>query len=369
MTKKIDGKKDEQTRKRIAPIIFRYIFLFVILGALIGLVGYFISQKDLVVYDTPAPMVVVEYPKIDSIDRKFQLPTYIQAKNLIPVIPYVSGTIENYSVQVGDYVERGQILAQIDTTIFEQQKLQAEAAYIAYKSTYDRVEKLYENNFTSEQNLDEITAKMNSSKAQLEQAKTQLGYATVKAPISGTVLLAPQAKGAFANPSNPLAVIANLSNQIIDIQVPEKYFDLFNQNKDILKVSIQRPNNGLSTTAYVLNIDPFIKPESKIFILTCQLQGDLSFFRPGMYVIATIIYESDENVPLLPQSSRKIDGSVYYYDPSDSTANYLSPDELNIKMENEYYFEIPSKYASYKFITEGQNIVFDKQKVNIKGAK
>jgi RND family efflux transporter MFP subunit len=369
MKKKIDDEKMDKTKNRILPVVFRYLVFFVILGLLIGFISYTISHKKVVEYETPSPMVVVEYPIIGSIERKVQLPSYIQAKDMILVIPFVEGKIEDYSVGVGDYVQKDQVLAQIDTTILLQQKLQAEAAYTAYKSTYDRVKKLYDNNSISAQNFDEVKAMMNESKAQLEQAKTQLGYATIKAPVSGTVLSAPQAKGSIASSTVPMAVIADLSNQIVNIQVPEKYFEVFKRNEYTMKITIQRPSNGVSTTADVLNIEPFIKPESKVFVLACQLKGDLSYFRPGMYVMATIAYEGVEDVLLLPQYARKTDGSVYYYDSSDSTANYLSPEELNITMENEDYFEIPSKYASFSFITDGQNTVFDQQIVNIKGAK
>lgn len=369
MIKRIEPEKKEKIKKKMGVVIIRYIALFIILGLLIVFINYSIKNKKVVTYVTPTPSVVVESPQIRAIEKSVELPTYIEAKDMIPVVPFVAGTINEYSVAVGDHVEKDQVLAQIDTTIFEQQKLQAEAAYVAYLATYKRVKKLYDNNSTSEQNYDEAKAKMDASKAQYEQAKTQLGYATVKAPVSGTVLLAPLAKGSIASSPNPIAVIADLSNQIINIQVPEKYFDIFNENKDVMNVSITRPNNGTSTTARVISIDPYIKPESKVFILKCQLRGDLSYFRPGMYVIAKIIYAKDENVPTLPQMARKTDGSVYYYDPSDATANYISSDELNITMENEKLFEVPAKYAKFNFIIDGQNTVFDKQKVNIKGDK
>jgi RND family efflux transporter MFP subunit len=369
MIKRTEPKKKEKIKKKIGVVILRYIVLFLILGLLVLFVNYSIENKEVVTYVSPTPSVVVESPKMGVIEKSVELPTYVEAKNMIPIIPFVSGTIDEYSVAVGDYVEKDQVLAQIDTSIFEQQKLQAEAAYTAYLATYNRVQRLYENGSTSEQNFDEVKAKMEASKAQLEQAKTQLGYATVKASVSGTVLLAPLAKGSVAASPNPVAVIADLTDQIVNIQVPEKYFNIFNENKDEMSVIVTRPNDGSSTTASVISIDPYIKPESKVFILKCQLTGDLTNFRPGMYTLATITYARDENVPLLPQSARKTDGSVYYYDPSDASANYISSDDLNIIMENDEVFEIPSSLAKFNFIVDGQNTVFDKQKVNIKGDK
>lgn len=364
----MEKKKKEIIKKKLGLIVLRYIVLFSLLGALIAFVNYTIANRKVVTYTPPAPMVSIESPYIGSIKKTVVLPTYIEAKDLIPVVPFVSGTIMEYPVKVGEYVEKDQLLTQIDTTLFKQQKLQAEAAYKAYESTYERVEKLFLSNSTSAQNFDEIKAKRDASKAQLELANVQLGYASVKAPVSGTVLLAPLAKGSIAAAPNPVAVIADLSNQIVNIQVPEKYFDIFTAHKNQLSITVERPNSGTSTTAQVISIDPYIKPESKVFLVKCQLRGDLSYFRPGMYVLASITYDSKDNVYLLPQSARKTDGSLYYYNPGDGTANYLSPDDLNIQMENEKEFEVPDKFAPYKFIVDGQNTVFDGQKVSIEGA-
>ncbi len=357
--------KKESKIKKTVKIILRYIILILIIGSLVYFVNNRINNAEKIVYIAPKPTVKIEKPHIDTIEKEVTFPTYIEAKEMIAVIPFVQGTIMDYNVKVGEYIEKDDIVAQIDPTPFEQQVLQAKAAFDAYEKTFQRIEQLYKSKATSEQNYDEVKAKYDAAKAQLELANVQLGYASVKAPVSGTILMAPLSKGNVASSANPLAVIADLESQVVNIQVPEKYYDIFVKNQDILEIELSRPQSEAKAKANLLSIDPYIHPESKIFIVKAELVGDLTYFRPGMYTLATITYEKIENIYVLNQYAKKIDGSLYYYDEVDQAAHYLSNDLISSNHENNDIFRIPDKYKDYQFIVDGQNTVFDSQKVNI----
>ncbi len=359
------GTKNNKKKSKVFKIILRYLILFILLGSLVYFVNYRISNKEEIVYIAPKPTVKIEKPHIDTIEKQVTFPTYIEANDTIAVIPFVQGTIKSYNIKVGEHIEKDQIIAQIDPIPFEQQVLQAKAAFEAYEKTFERVEALYKKNATSAQNYDEIKAKYNAAKAQLELAKVQLGYASVKAPVSGTILLAPQSVGNVAAAPNPLAVIANLDSQIVNIQVPEKYYDIFIKNKDMLTINLSRPQSDAATQAKLLSIDPYIQPESKVFIVKAKLIGDLTYFRPGMYTLATITYEKIENVYVLSQEAKKLDGSLYYYDESDKKAHFLDSKFISSDQENNEIFRVPDKFSNYNFIVEGQNTVFDSQQVNV----
>ena len=132
------------------------------------------------------PVVVTQKPVRQNLVESISISGYIEAKSMIPVVPFVSGTITEYPVSVGDYVEKNQLLAKIDDKPFRQQMIQAEAAYFAAKSTYDRVESLYKAGATTQQNYDTTRAQYDANKAQYDLAKLQLGYTEVCSPISGT---------------------------------------------------------------------------------------------------------------------------------------------------------------------------------------
>ena len=318
------------------------------------------------------PVVVIQKPVRQNLVESISISGYIEAKSMIPVVPFVSGTITEYPVSVGDYVEKNQLLAKIDDKPFRQQMIQAEAAYFAAKSTYDRVESLYKAGATTQQNYDTTRAQYDANKAQYDLAKLQLGYTEVCSPISGTVLVADQAVGDIGNQQSPVAIVADLNNLVVRLKVPEKYFDLFVSEKENLSVKITRPAEknlfeDAVSPAIIENIAPYVSPQNKTFEVVCRLTQNSERFKPGMFVKVQIAYKTYENVPVIPLNAKKMDGSFYIYDEESQTVHFQMPDEkTSISSINDgINFIVDEQFADSYFVIDGQNFVFDGQKVRL----
>ena len=112
-----------------------------------------------------------------------------------------SGTVTNLYVNIGDYVKKGQLLAEIDSSELKAKYNQALAnlanakVNMKYaKIELDRMKKLNEKEYVSEQTFDnaqrafEITkSRVMQEKANVEFAKIQLGYTKIYAPTSGVI--------------------------------------------------------------------------------------------------------------------------------------------------------------------------------------
>ena len=318
------------------------------------------------------PVVVTQKPVRQNLVESISISGYIEAKSMIPVVPFVSGTITEYPVSVGDYVEKNQLLAKIDDKPFRQQMIQAEAAYFAAKSTYDRVESLYKAGATTQQNYDTTRAQYDANKAQYDLAKLQLGYTEVCSPISGTVLVADQAVGDIGNQQSPVAIVADLNNLVVRLKVPEKYFDLFVSEKENLSVKITRPAEknlfeDAVSPAIIENIAPYVSPQNKTFEVVCRLTQNSERFKPGMFVKVQIAYKTYENVPVIPLNAKKMDGSFYIYDEESQTVHFQMPDkQTSISSVNDgINFIVDEQFADSYFVIDGQNFVFDGQKVRL----
>ncbi len=343
----------------VALVLFSAVYLFL----------YAKSPKE-----TPIPKtsVVLMKPGLATVTESITMSGFVEAKDLIAVVPLVSGTLTSYPYKAGDYVWKGQTLAKIDDAPFLQTKLQAEAAYLGYQSTYNRIENLYNSGAASRQDYDTVKAQRDAAKAQLDLAEVQLGYATVTSPVNGTILQAPQAKGNIASSAQPLYVITDLEQQVIRLSVPEKYYSLFRKGRSTLEAVITRPGTeGFSDSAKCIGtletISPYIQADSKTFQAVFSLKTeDGSYistdFRPGMYVSIQVNFRKHENVPVLPHSVRKTDGSCYVFDESGETAVYL---DFTPEASDKDSFIVPKEYENYYFISDGQNSVFDGQKVNV----
>ena len=373
ITENAPAKSSSKSSKSLAAKKVKKVLIFCAVAVFFFILILLVTNKKTVEQKTEIlPVVVTQKPVRQNLVESISISGYIEAKSMIPVVPFVSGTITEYPVSVGDYVEKNQLLAKIDDKPFRQQMIQAEAAYFAAKSTYDRVESLYKAGATTQQNYDTTRAQYDANKAQYDLAKLQLGYTEVCSPISGTVLVADQAVGDIGNQQSPVAIVADLNNLVVRLKVPEKYFDLFVSEKENLSVKITRPAEknlfeDAVSPAIIENIAPYVSPQNKTFEVVCRLTQNSERFKPGMFVKVQIAYKTYENVPVIPLNAKKMDGSFYIYDEESQTVHFQMPDkQTSISSVNDgINFIVDEKLADSYFVIDGQNFVFDGQKVRL----
>jgi HlyD family secretion protein len=149
-----------------------------------------------------------------SIERIVVATGTIEPEREVEVRPRVPGIIERILVKAGDSVEQGQELVRIERELLESQAREAEAALrqakveLRYaKLAVDRVEELKRSDAASAQKRDDAAARYEQAQAAVARAEaafqslsTQLGYATVRSPLSGHVLDVPVEEGSAVSP-------------------------------------------------------------------------------------------------------------------------------------------------------------------------
>ncbi len=363
--------------------LIKYILVVVVaLGIVLG-VKFFVGNKA-IAYTVPVPAVSVSLPVVGTMEESLTINGHVEARSMIPVIPLVSGTIVDYPARAGEQVEKGQLLAQIDPESFRQQMLQAQAAYTGFESSFKRVEGLYKAGAATKQEYDTVKAQRDAARAQYDLAVLQLGYASVSSPVAGTVLAAPLSAGSVAAAPQPVAVVADLSDLVVRLQIPEKYFTLFSQYRHQLKAQIILPQDevGLSLTGEgaggvklaqgrLDTMAPYIDGASKTFETVFQLEEGAQWFTPGMFVRVRIVFNSLENVLLLPITARKMDGTLYFLEAADEVK---ADSEAGIRGRlgslnfsdcpaDDQWIVVPEEYRTRLFVVEGQETVLAGQEV------
>jgi HlyD family secretion protein len=132
----------------------------------------------------------------------------------VEVRPRIAGIIERISVDAGDTVERAQVLVEIEKDLLEARVREAKAAVqvAAVEQRYAaielrRAEDLQKTGASSAQTLDTARARFETSQASraraaavLDTLETQLGYASVTAPMKGRVLEVHTEEGSAVSP-------------------------------------------------------------------------------------------------------------------------------------------------------------------------
>ena len=176
----------------------------------------------------------------------------LQPRDYVDVGAQVSGQLEQLLVEVGDIVEAGQLLAEIDPTLLvsqvesnqaqlrNQQAVlrEREAQFELSRLNYNRQERLQSNNLTSQElvetaraSMQQAQAQVDSIRAQIEQtqsslraAEANLNYTRIYAPMAGTVVSIEARRGQTLNAAQTtptILTIADLSEMTVQAQVSE----------------------------------------------------------------------------------------------------------------------------------------------------
>lgn len=202
--------------------------------------------------DSSAAQVATATAEKASIENTVSALGKIGPKTYVDVGAQLSGQLETLSVEVGDRVEQGALLAQIDPRIYESRvagdraKVESLSAQLGERNaslelariSHERNKALADRKLiaselldTSAAQLKQAQAQVGSVRAQLKEAQStldgdtaNLGYARIYAPMSGTVVSVSALEGQTLN-ANQIAPtilrIADLDTMTVTAQVAE----------------------------------------------------------------------------------------------------------------------------------------------------
>jgi RND family efflux transporter MFP subunit len=99
----------------------------------------------------------------------------------------IPGKIEQLSIQPGDRVEAGQVIARIENSIQQQVLADARAQYQLSQRQLERAEELFSKGALTPAQNDELKAAFRLARANLELARARQSYTVVQAPFDGIV--------------------------------------------------------------------------------------------------------------------------------------------------------------------------------------
>jgi RND family efflux transporter MFP subunit len=123
----------------------------------------------------------------DSTPKELILPGTFQAFNQTTIFPRSNGYVESWKVDIGDYVQAGQLLAEIATPEVDQQLAQARAQEEIAKLTADRWRDLLVKKVVSKQEYDQNEKAYEAANANLQQLEKVQGFQQILAPFAGKI--------------------------------------------------------------------------------------------------------------------------------------------------------------------------------------
>ena len=278
----------------------------------------------------PAPTVGVVVATPGDVGLVTELPGRLEATRVSQVRARAAGILQKRLFREGSDVKAGQPLFTIDPAPYtaaaasaQASLARAEANAAQAKALADRYKPLVEANAVSKQEYINAvaTAKASAadvavSRAALDTAKINLGYASVKAPISGRIGRALVTEGALVGQGEPteLAVIQ---------QIDPMYVDFTQSATDVLKLRRALADGQLKQAApgaaevnialedgttyahpgKLLFSDLSVDPTTGQITLRAEVPNPDGNLLPGLYVRVRISQAQASNVITVPQQA------------------------------------------------------------------
>ncbi len=156
------------------------------------------------------------------------------------------GYLQDYYVDEGKFVKKGQLMFQILPLLYkaEQQRAQAETKFA--KIEYINTKQLADSNVVAPNELALAEAKYEKAKAELTLAQVHLGFTEIRAPFDGIMNRLNVRKGSLLAEGELLSTISDITKMWVYFNVPEaEYLDYKTnlKSKDLMKVKLLMANN------------------------------------------------------------------------------------------------------------------------------
>lgn len=177
---------------------------------------------------TPAPSVppVATPVKVLSADAAADMPQFpgrVEAGDSALLAFRVAGQLRELKVLMGQSVEKGAVLAELDPTDYRLNLEARQAEYDLARLEAERASTLYRQQLISEDQYDTAQAMLATNRARLEQAREQLSFCKLIAPFSGTIAFTYAMPSEIVTPQQPVLNLQDTSTLDIRFNLPPDY--------------------------------------------------------------------------------------------------------------------------------------------------
>lgn len=256
------------------------------------------KEEEVVEVVRPVKAMKIE-PAAQVATRIF--PGKVEATSEVALAFRVSGQLTHYPVTMGQYVETGSLIAELDTTDYkiqvrglEAQLFGAEAALKEAYLSYTRYSKLFAENNAAKASYDQAEAtyktteaKVKSLTEQLNKAKTDLAYTSLRAPFSGYISAKYMDNYQTIQSGQPVVKLQDIDMLEVTVGLPD---NLVIRQNDLQNITVQLeafPDRQIEAQVKELALDA--EAETRTYPLTVQFRRpeDVNFL-PGMAANVTL---------------------------------------------------------------------------------
>lgn len=258
------------------------------------------SPEENKAVNTSHPVSVVVSTPSGNEGRTIQLSGKLEPENTANISTRVMGYISGVKVKAGDRVQKGKLLATINSNDIQAKKAQAvamissaEAAYKNATKDYERFQTLHRQQSVSDKELENVTlqyvtaqSNLEAARQGLEEVNAMLSYTQIRAPFSGVITQKLADEGSMANPGMPLLILEQDGNLRVSATISESDVNQINTG-DTVQVEVK--SAGKTIRGKITELSPSSQASGGQFVVKISIPTeDQSGLLSGMYANATV---------------------------------------------------------------------------------
>jgi RND family efflux transporter MFP subunit len=286
--------------------------------------------------ENPVPIAAVAKVNRETLTQTLTVAAEFRPYQHVALHAKVSGFLQSISVDSGDHVAEGQVLAHLEAPELKSEERKAEAAHMASQQEVIRAEAAFKDldsasnrllevskqrqNFIAQQEMDNALAKsaaaqaalavakqkVKESAADFEKAKAMVAYTTVTAPFPGIVTKRFYDPGALipssasAGSKTPLLEMAEVNRLRLEFPVPESAVPFIRVGA---KATITVSAVGAVFEGQVSRFSGLIERATRTMLTEIEVDNAKGHITPGMYASVTLVLKESKEARAIPSQA------------------------------------------------------------------
>ena len=245
-----------------------------------------------------ATLVVVQPVAIGTVNDRLTALGTGDAIQSVTVMPQVSGMLSEIAINSGDRVEKGQVIARLES---EEQRIARDQAQVALKSATEK-NQLYTNLRSAVSRIDAFDAAIALEAAELALASAELEFSrrAIIAPIGGVAGIVTVNPGDNVTSSTAIATLDDRSELLVDFWVPERFAPVIKVGQPLTATPVARP--GKLYEGSVEAVDNRIDEASRTLRIRARIPNENDDLRAGMAFTVQMSFDGERYPAVDPLS-------------------------------------------------------------------
>jgi membrane fusion protein (multidrug efflux system) len=216
----------------------------------------------------------------ESFEHYFRVTGSVEAVRQAVISPEMSGQLKNVAVRRGQRVQRGDVLARLNTSVIENNISEVKTALRLAKTVFERQKGLWEQEIGSEIQYLEAQNNYEGMQTRLQTLEAQLDLAVMRAPFAGIVDDIFLKEGELAMPGMPVMQLISLAELYINADLAESLLPNVNQKDQVILRFPTFPD--FEEWIPIHRLGNVINPENRTFRLQLLINNRDEKFKPNM---------------------------------------------------------------------------------------